>query len=293
MLDQAQMLKEYLNKQKDTNAPKTSGDVKMPRTVCVTSGKGGVGKSNFTVNFALELAKKGKHILIIDADFGLSNVDVILGISPKYDLSYVTRREKRMSEVINEGPNGIKFISGGSGVYDLINLGGNDIDYFLSELSYLEDFIDVIIFDTGAGINDNNVQIITASDEVVLVTTTEPPAIVDAYALLKTVVETKRHPKFRLVINKAENVKEANRIINNFINVTNNYLKADIDPLGYILEDSNVVRSVKSQKPFTLLYPDTTASRNMSDITSKYLTGQVSEQNGGIRSFFKRFIRKQ
>jgi flagellar biosynthesis protein FlhG len=218
MLDQAQMLKEYLDKQKGNEKPKEK-KANNPRILCVTSGKGGVGKSNFTVNFALELAKSGKRVLIIDADFGLSNVDVILGISPKFDLSHVMRKQKHMLEIVNDGPRGIKFISGGSGVYDLITLDRKDIDYFFEELTYIEDSVDIIIFDTGAGINDNNVQIITASDEVVLVTTTEPPAIVDAYALLKTVLDAKRCPAFKLVINKAENVKEAKRIIDNFTNV--------------------------------------------------------------------------
>ncbi|MCH5184955.1 MAG: MinD/ParA family protein [Oscillospiraceae bacterium] len=292
MPDQAQMLKEYIDKKRGAEKPgENSKKGPAPRTVCVTSGKGGVGKSNFTVNFALELAKNGKRVLIIDADFGLSNVDVILGISPKFDLSHVIAKKKHLYEIINEGPQGIKFISGGSGVYDLINLDRNDIDYFFTELGYIENFVDVIIFDTGAGINDNNVQIITASDEVVLVTTTEPPAIVDAYALLKTVIETKRRPQLRLVINKAETVKEAKRIIENFVKVTKNYLKTDIEALGYILEDPNVVKSVKSQKPFTLLYPETPASKNMSGIAAKYLTGKTQEDNsGGIRSFFKRFM---
>lgn len=292
MLDQAQMLKKYLDEKRGTPEKNTTSK-NVPKTICVTSGKGGVGKSNFTVNFALELAKKGKRVLIIDADFGLSNVDVILGISPKFDLSHVVHKQKHIYEIINEAPGGIKFISGGSGVYDLLNLDKHDIDFFFEELSYIEDFIDIIIFDTGAGINGNNVQIITASDEVVLVTTTEPPAIVDAYALLKTVLEAKCKSKFKLVINKAENVKEAKRIIDNFVTVTKNYLKRDIEPLGYILDDSNVVKSVKSQKPFTTAFPDTAASKNVTSIASKYLTGySVDEESDGIRSFFKRFMRK-
>lgn len=291
MQDQAQMLKEYMNRHKEE---KTESKTLSAHTVCVTSGKGGVGKSNFTVNFALELAKSGKRVLIIDADFGLSNVDVILGISPKYDLSHVINRKKHLTDIICEGPYGIKFVSGGSGVYDLVNLEKNDIDYFFSELETIESLIDIIIFDTGAGINDNNVQIITASDEVVLVTTPEPPAIVDAYALLKNVIEAKKQPNVQLIVNKAENMKEAKRIVNNFINVTKNYLKLNVQPLGYILEDTNVVKSIKSQKPFTMLYPETPASKNMSNIALKYLTGQMDDkERNGLRVFFRKFFNKE
>lgn len=290
MQDQAQMLKEYMNRHRE---PPAESKKMSARTLCVTSGKGGVGKSNFTVNFALELAKSGKRVLIVDADFGLSNVDVILGISPKFDLSHVLSRRKHLTDIINEGPHGIKFISGGSGVYDLVNLDKDDINYFFSELEAIENMLDIIIFDTGAGINDNNVQIITASDEVVLVTTPEPPAIVDAYALVKNVIEVKKNPNFQLIVNKAENLKEAKRIVNNFVNVTKNYLKTNIVPLGYILEDSNVVKAVKSQKPFTMIYPETVASKNMSNIALKYLTGQLDEkEKSGLRVFFQKFLNK-
>jgi len=293
MLDQEQMLKDFLNSKKfqGENKPKAAS-----RIMCVTSGKGGVGKSNFTVNFALELAKANKRVLIIDADFGLSNIDVILGVTPKYDLSYVMRRKKHLREIITAAPGNINFISGGSGVYDLINLSADDIEYFLAELSDIENDTDIIIFDTGAGINDNNVQIITACDEVVLVATTEPPSIVDAYALLKTVIDVRREPEFKLVINKAENVNEARRIIGNFINVTKSYLRLNIEPLGYILDDSSVVKAVKSQKPFVTMFPDSAAAKNMSGIAAKYLTGceeqEKETKEGGLKSFFRRFMRK-
>lgn len=300
MLDQAQILKNYIQGHKKDEVPEEQKDeekaevkTKSARILSVTSGKGGVGKSNFTVNFALELAKKGHRVLIVDADFGLSNIDVILGIVPQYDLSYVVRKEKTLAEVITEGPEGIKFISGGSGVADLLSLGSEDIENVLGALEELDNLADTVIFDTGAGINDNNIQLISASDEVVLVTTPEPPAIVDAYALAKTLFNTNNQAKIRLVINKAESKDEAERIANNFLNVSRNYLNANIEELGYITEDSAVVKAVKSQKPFTMSFPDSKAAQNVVNIAERFLELPESpSNNGGFKSFIRKMLKR-
>lgn len=292
MLDQAQILKNYIQGKKkiadNDNTIKSSAKI-----ISVTSGKGGVGKSNFTVNFAVELAKRGNRVLIIDADFGLSNIDVILGIVPKYDLSYVLRKERRLTDIITDGPEGIKFISGGSGVNDLLSLGNSEIEYVLEELAALDDMVDTIIFDTGAGINDNNIQLIGASDEVVLVTTTEPPAIVDAYAVAKMLFSTGSSAKIRLVINKAESKEEAKRITANFMNVAKCYLNAQIEELGYIIDDAMVVKAVKAQKPFTISFPNSRAALNVANIAERFLKlPQTAEGQKGIKGFISRILKK-
>lgn len=293
MLDQAQMLKDYINRKKreidfDQPQPQHKRDT---RILAVTSGKGGVGKSNFTVNFAIELAKRGKKVLIIDADFGLSNIDVILGITPKYDLSYVIRQEKSLGEVICTGPFGVRFISGGSGVYDLLSLGSEEIEYVLGELEKLDNSVDIVIFDTGAGINENNVQLLCASNEVILVTTPEPPAIVDAYALAKILKRNAASTKIRLVINRAESKEEAQNIADNFMNVARNYLKADIEQLGYIAEDPGVVKAVKTQKPFVLSFPNGKAAESVAGIADTF-TKIVPKNSGGFRRFLQRMIKR-
>ncbi len=293
MLDQAQILKNYIQNKKVNAQPEPQASAKSAaKIISVTSGKGGVGKSNFTVNFALELAKRGSRVLIIDADFGLSNIDVILGIVPKYDLSYVVRRERSLEEVITETPDGVKFISGGSGVSDLLSLGGSEIEYVLEELAALDDIADVVIFDTGAGINENNIRLIGASDEVILVTTPEPPAIVDAYAVAKTLFGSQTQSKVRLVINKAESEEEAQRIINNFLNVSKNYLGAKIEKLGFITEDSSVVKAVKTQKPFVLSFPSSAAARNVAAIAESFLELPHEEHHKGFRGFIKKMLKK-
>ena len=199
MLDQEQLLRNYLSGKK-TEVYTPEKEEKGARIITVTSGKGGVGKSNFTVNFSIELAKRGKKVLIIDADFGLSNIDVILGITPEFNLSDVLKKDKRMYEVITEGPYGVKFISGGSGVLDLLSLDDDGLELFLNGMNDLEKDVDFIIFDTGAGINDNFLKLMQASDEVVLVTTPEPPAIVDAYALFKTLILLDKSARIRMLL---------------------------------------------------------------------------------------------
>ncbi len=292
MLSQEEVLKKFING-KSQGEGSTYKNKERARIISVTSGKGGVGKTNFTVNFAIELARRGKKVLIIDADFGLSNIDVVLGITPRYDLSQVINGKRRIEEVITDGPYGVKFISGGSGVYDLISVNRDDIEMFLSELLRLEKIVDVIIFDTGAGVNRNNIQLIQASDEVILVTTAEPPAIVDAYALTKTVIKVDKATKIRLVINRAENFSESEEIFNKFKNVAHNYLGIDIKKLGYITDDFSVSKAVKAQKPFTIQFPNCTASRNISEIAKRFLNIGESEPKtevSGIRRFIKKMF---
>jgi len=291
MLDQAQLLRNYLDgKKEQAEIPKEAE--KKARIITVTSGKGGVGKSNFSVNFAIELSKNGKNVLIIDADFGLSNIDVIFGITPRYDLSDVLKRSKRMVDVITEGPYGVKFISGGSGELDLLSLDDEGLDFFLDEMNDLEKNVDFIIFDTGAGINDNFLKLMQASDEVVLVMTPEPPAIVDAYALFKTLISVDKSARIRLAMNKVESSSESNKIIENFRHVTMNYLKCDFDELGFIVNDSSVVKAVKKQQPFTICYPNCTASKNISDMATKFLSISEKKNKLSFKLFFKNIIKR-
>ena len=293
MKDQGQLLRDYIENyvRKEQDEKESASIQSNTKVITVTSGKGGVGKTSFTVNFAIELAKRGKRVLIIDADFGLSNIEVVLGILPKYDLSHVLKREKRISEVITEGFYGVKFIAGGSGIYDLFDLDTDDVAYFVSEIMTLENMVDIIIFDTGAGVNNNNMQIISTSDEVLLVVTTEPTSLIDAYALCKMIIKQNSSQKIRLVINRADSPKEASRIIENFKRVSNSYLKTDIKEIGYILDDPNVSKSVKMQSPVTVSFPNSVASRNIVDIAKTFLETYPKDGKSGLKSFFQKMLK--
>ncbi len=178
-MDQATQLRNIIKNQAPAARP-------TARVITVTSGKGGVGKSSLSVNLAIQLRKMGQRVVIMDADFGLANVEVMLGIRPKYNLADLIFRGKELNEIITSGPEGIGFISGGSGIQELTKLTKDQIMYLTRSLCELDEYVDVIIIDTGAGIADSVLEFVAASSEVLLVVTPERTSITDEYALLKT-----------------------------------------------------------------------------------------------------------
>ena len=283
--DQAQKLRKIVSR-------RTSEKDNFSRVITVTSGKGGVGKTNFAVNFALSLAEKGLRVLIIDADFGLSNVDVILGATPAYDLSCVITKSMDIKDVLADGPAGIKFLAGGSGVYDLINLPKSQLVHFVNSILKLEDIADIIIFDTGAGISENIIHLVHSSDDVILVITTEPTSLIDSYAVLKSIDNSVYDLNLKLVVNKVKNEKEGLETAENFSRVVKNFLNYDLESLGYIFSDEVVPKSVRDQVPFILKYPRSVAAKNISDIAMRYV-GIFDEttSEAGLKGFITRLIK--
>ncbi len=286
MNDQAGALRRIVSniKQQRTRTPGQGA-----RVISVTSGKGGVGKTNFTVNLALALSKKGLRVLIVDADFGLSNVDVILGLNPEYDLSHVVRHQKDVRGIICDGPYGIRFISGGSGVQDLIRLSETQLTRIMDNLLQLEDIADVILFDTGAGITGHILKMIRASQEVVVVTTPEPTAIMDAYALIKTISTGITDQRVRLVVNRADSDEEGRSTLSKIVAVVKLYLQLDVEELGYIPNDTAVAKAVRSQRPFVLSFPKSDAARSMEDIAWRVLDLEP-EEKAGLKDFLLRLV---
>lgn len=244
MNDQAQSLRDMVSRRRH-----------QLKLVTVTSGKGGVGKSSMTVNIALALVRLGHRVLVVDADFGLANVDVMLGINARYNLGHLLRGQRTLDEIVQEGYHGVKFISGGSGVFELLQMEPEQLDHILSGLMDMREELDVILFDTGAGINDSVLRLVMASSETVVVTTPEPTAILDAYALVKTIHKSEGAPPIRLVMNKADSQREAENAIVGFQGIIRKYLRMDIDVLGYVLFDLEVTRSIKRQTPIMVSHP--------------------------------------
>ena len=251
MADQAQGLRELVGRKKEI------------RVVSVASGKGGVGKSCIAVNLAVSLSRLKARVLIIDADFGLANVDVMLGATSKYNFSHVLRGEKRLNEIIQLGHEGVKFISGGSGVNDLLNLSEDKIAQLLDRIVGIDVPVDFIIIDIGAGINENILQMVLASTETIVVTTPEPTSILDAYALVKTIVKRDATHPINVLINKCESRKEAQRVEEGFIEVVGRHLGKNINPLGLIMYDNEVSMSIKRQIPITVSAPGNATSREI------------------------------
>jgi len=269
-----------------------TGEVKPTRVITVASGKGGVGKTNFTLNLGIALAEYGQRVLILDADLGLANIDVILGISPKYNLLHVITGEKDIQDIIIEGPNGIKIIPGGSGIYELTDLEEWQLERFLLKLSKLENENDYLLIDTGAGISKNVLNFTLAADEIYIVTTPEPTSITDAYGLIKTLHKHKFLGEIKLIVNKALTVEEAEITGKKLQIVVNRFLKScKLEILGYVLEDKAVPKAVKKQKPFLLDNPTARASEDIYKIASKICNcSNDARDASGLKSYFNKIF---
>lgn len=265
---------------------------KLTKVITVASGKGGVGKTNFTLNLGIALAEFGQRVLILDADLGLANIDVILGASPKYNLLHVINEEKDITDVIMEGPNGIKIIPGGSGIYELADLKEWQLERFLIKLSALENDSDFLLIDTGAGISKNVLNFTLAADEIFIVTTPEPTSITDAYGLIKTLNKHKFQGDIKLIVNKAVSYEEAEITGKKLQIVVNQFLKnCKLEILGYVLEDKAVSLAVKKQKPFLLDSPTSKASDDIYSLASQICNRvNETEEANGLKSYFHKIF---
>jgi len=279
MADQAQNLRELVGKSQEI------------RVISVSSGKGGVGKSSISVNLAVAMSRLGARVLVVDADFGLANVDVMLGVTSKFDVSYFLRGEKALHEIIQLGHEGVRFISGGSGMNDLLNIDEARLAELLSVLVRLDAPIDLIIIDTGAGINDKIIQLIMASSETIVVITPEPTSILDAYALVKTIVKQDSSHPLHTIINKCENKEEAQRVQEGFIEVVGRHLGKNINPLGLIMYNREVPMSIKRQVPITVSNPGCVTSAEITSIARTILDMPVDPSSNSFlsRIFFSMF----
>lgn len=298
MTDQAQTLRNLvMMRERERTAQEANGNRqrRSARLITVTSGKGGVGKSNFTLNFALALQSVGKRVLVFDADIGMANIDVLMGISAKYNLYHLLRREKRIDEIIEQGPGALSLIAGGSGLSDLFSLSQSDLDYFMQQIETVADEMDFIIFDTGAGLSQENFNFIESADECIVVTTPEPTSITDAYALIKVVNARGNGTAFKLVVNRAGDEKEAGQTADKIGVAARKFLNVDIPLLGYISEDHHVVQAVKKQVPFSTAFPGCAATREIQRIARRYASVPASPEPGaltGIKGFMQKWLRR-
>lgn len=297
MNDQAHSLRKLVSireKFRSLDQQKVQGS-RLAKFITVSSGKGGVGKSNFSLNFALSLQSMGKKVLIFDADIGMANIDVLMGTSSQYNLHHLLQREKSIQEIVAKGPNGLSYISGGSGMTNLISLSEHDIQYFTAQIELLASQMDYIIFDTGAGLSKENIQFITSADECIVVTTPEPTAITDAYALIKVIHGVDQDVAFQLVVNRANDEKEAIFTANKIRLAAQNFLNVNIPMLGYISDDSHVVQAVKRQVPFSMAFPNSVASKDIQRLAKRYAivpSGLERETLTGIKGFVHKWLQR-
>ncbi len=288
MIDQASHLRSIIKKNQQSPASKV---------ITVTSGKGGVGKSSISVNLAIQLQKLGNRIIIMDADFGLANIEVMLGIRPVYNLADLIFKGRKLNEIITQGPEGIGFISGGSGIQELTRLTNDQIIGLNQSLCLLDEMTDIIIIDTGAGIGDSVMEFACSSDETILVVTPDPTSITDAYAVLKALDKKFEGDSVQFTIkmlaNRVENYKEGKELYNKLSVVVNKFLKIKLEFLGAVPQDALLSKAVLRQMPVSLSSPkapSVQALRQIAAVLGDYeITG--SKQAGGIRMLFRNLIK--
>lgn len=287
MADQAEKLRELVkNKSQNSEENKT-------RIIAISSGKGGVGKTNIAINLAIAYAQLDKKVVVLDADLGLANVNVVLGIIPKYNLYHLIRKQKSMRDIILETSYGIKIVAGASGFAKIANLSEDERQTFISELTELA-VADVIIVDTGAGVSNNVISFVAAADDVLIVTTPEPTAITDAYGIIKIIATEidNLNLGLKLIVNRVKSVTEGKRVAQRVINIAGQFLNVKVDYLGCVYEDPTVQNSVIKQKPFIITDPKSKVA-----ISVKHLVGRLEKvdyrEGGGISRFINKLMGRE
>ncbi len=286
-MDQAEQLR--IIKANRTSRP-------MARVITVTSGKGGVGKSNTAINLAIQFRKMGKRVIILDADFGLANIEIMFGTVPKHNFCDLIYQGKNIREIITWGPMEVGFISGGSGIAGMSNLSRDYLTYIVQNLAELDAIADIIIVDTGAGIADAVLEFLVASGEILLVTTPEPTSITDSYSLLKALY---RHPGFKedatkvkMIANRVEKEAEGTVLFNKLNAVVVRYLKIPMTYLGCVPQDMQLSKAVMQQMPVSLQNPGAKSSIAYEKIASTLLGKEETERQPkrGMAAFFSHIV---
>jgi len=287
-MDQAGTLR---NMQSQLDKSAVELQIPMTRVLSITSGKGGVGKTAVVSNIAVSLAKQGKKVLIIDADLGLANIDVVLGISPEYNLNHFFNGERTLEEVMVEGPYGLKILPAGSGVQQYTRLDGQLKMRLIDSLDALEEHFDVVLIDTEAGISDNVTYFNVAAQDILVVTTPEPTAITDAYALMKLLSTQYHQKKFLLAVNAVRSADEGLDVFEKLTMVSGRYLDIFLDYLGCIPYDRKMHESVRQQQVMVDLYPDNKVAKAFNALSENLIAAPPDNQaQGTLQFFWKQFL---
>ncbi|MCL2374100.1 MAG: MinD/ParA family protein [Treponema sp.] len=311
MEDQAERLREIMRQRNDGSeageggkkpsrpkedpaAPQKTDSESRPKTriITITSGKGGVGKTNVSVNLALAYARLGKKVVVMDADLGLANVNIMLNMIPKYTIYDLIQKKKTLKEITYETEYGISIVAGASGLSKIANLTDEERQDFIDELNKLS-FADIIIIDTSAGVSSNVLDFIAAADDAVIVTTPEPTAITDAYGIIKIIAAEYDNLdiELKLVVNRVKSAAEAKKVSDRMTHIAGQFLNLRVDYLGFIYDDPMVSQAVLRQRPFMVIDPKCKASICIQHIVGKMEKSEL-KQTGGFASMLKRFFGK-
>jgi flagellar biosynthesis protein FlhG len=285
-IDQASRLRDMIQEQR--GRPRAS-------VIAITSGKGGVGKSNIAVNLSVRLAAAGKQVVLLDADLGLANADVLCNIDVPFNLSHVIAKKKDLSEVMVTAPGGFRLIGGASGLARMADLTDYDRQRIVDALGALEQSADTIVIDTGAGISPNVLSFTRAADHVLVVTTPEPTAITDAYAVIKVISKDRLERRMSLLVNQVRTISEAKQVYERIAKVAKNFLGVNVLDAGHMVADESVRRAVIQRVPFTLSAPRCGASFCITQLAMRFEQGIVpvpADQSAGFFHRMSRWFRK-
>jgi flagellar biosynthesis protein FlhG len=293
MEDQAEKLREIMGRKIETGgqAPEFKGRAgKTTRFITITSGKGGVGKTNISVNMALAYARLGKKVVVMDADLGLANVNVALGIVPKFNLYHVIRKQKTMREILLETDYGIAIVAGASGFSQIANLSDDERQNFINEMDTLSN-ADIVIIDTSAGVSRSVLDFIAAADDAVIITTPEPTAITDAYGIIKIIATEYENLNMglKLVVNRVKSAADAKKVADRMTSIAGQFLNLKVDYLGFIYDDAVVSQAVLKQKPFMVIDPKCRASLCVQHIVERMEKTEIRNA-GGFGNMLKRLF---
>lgn len=265
MSDQAEKLRKKLARLKSE---------KQAKTISIISGKGGVGKSSFAVNFALELTRNNYKVLIIDLDIGMGNIEIMLGLHAEHTLMDMFEQQLELRHIIAKGPKSLSYISGGSGFDYLVSLTQSQKELFYERYTELSSMYDFIIFDMGAGVTEDSLFFILCSDECLVVTTPEPTALTDAYSMIKLLVKNRENIPIKIVMNRCRSEKQGERALQQFEQVIHRFLAIQVHRLEVLLEDKTVSQSIMKQSPYVLSNRKTKIARGMQKLTTSYLSAK-------------------
>lgn len=258
---------------------------RQAKTLAVISGKGGVGKSNFALNFSLQLINNGKKVLLFDLDVGMGNIDILLG--NRAEKTIVNLFEERLSvhDIIEQGPEGLAYIAGGSGLSNFFQMDESDHAYFYEQYRELSQAYDYILFDMGAGVTEDSLFFILASDECIVITTPEPTSVTDAYGMIKHVVNRKRDMPLHVILNREFIYQDGLKALERFKAVVSKFLDVEIHSVGIIPDDKVVTQAIVRQIPYTLYNEKSKAAKALKEITYNYVT-QTKQVNRTTSSSF-------
>ncbi|MBR4758724.1 MAG: MinD/ParA family protein [Lachnospiraceae bacterium] len=287
-MDQAQQLRNIIKMNQQPQRP-------LARVITVTSGKGGVGKSNTAINLAIQFQRLGQRVIILDADFGLANIEIMFGTVPRYNLSDLIYQGKDITEIITWGPGNVGFISGGSGIAGMSNLSREYLAYIIQNLAKLDSIADIIIIDTGAGISDAVLEFLVASGEILLITTPEPTSITDSYSLVKALNRHSRYlpdmTQIRIIANRVEDPEDGKSLYNKLNAVVARYLKVPVSYLGSVPQDPKLAAAVMQQMPVSLADANAKSAKAYELLARTLMYGEQAQvKKRGMAAFFTHII---